>query len=52
MKLTPEGLVVTEVAPGLDLARDVLARADTALKVAPDLKVMDARLFRPKPMGL
>jgi propionate CoA-transferase len=52
MKLTPEGLVVTEIAPGLELARDVLARADTALKVAPDLKVMDARLFRPEPMGL
>jgi propionate CoA-transferase len=52
MKLTPEGLVVTEVAPGLDLARDVLARADTALTVAPDLREMDARLFRPEPMGL
>jgi propionate CoA-transferase len=52
MKLTPDGLVVTEIAPGLDLARDVLARADTALKVAPDLREMDARLFRPEPMGL
>jgi propionate CoA-transferase len=52
MKLTREGLVVTEIAPGLDLARDVLARADTALKVAPDLREMDARLFRPEPMGL
>ncbi len=52
MKLTPEGLVVTEIAPGLDLARDVLARADTALTVAPDLREMDARLFRPEPMGL
>ena len=52
MKLTSEGLLVTEIAPGLDLARDVLARADTALKVAPDLREMDARLFRPEPMGL
>jgi acyl CoA:acetate/3-ketoacid CoA transferase len=52
MKLTPDGLVVTEIAPGPDLARDVLARADTALKVAPDLREMDARLFRPEPMGL
>ena len=28
MKLTPSGVVVTEIAPGIELARDVLAQAD------------------------
>jgi propionate CoA-transferase len=52
VKLKHEGLTVTEIAPGLDLQRDVLDRADTPLRVAEDLRVMDARLFRPEPMGL
>jgi acyl CoA:acetate/3-ketoacid CoA transferase len=30
----------------------VLKGAAIELRVAPDLKVMDARLFRPEPMGL
>ena len=52
MRLTPEGPMVTEIAPGLDLRRDVLARAETGLRVAPDLKTMPAALYRPEPMGL
>ncbi|MGQ0564384.1 MAG: acyl CoA:acetate/3-ketoacid CoA transferase [Gemmobacter sp.] len=52
LRLTAGGLVVTEIAPGLDLQRDVLAQAATPLAVAADLKVMDARLFDPAPMGL
>jgi propionate CoA-transferase len=52
LKLTPEGLLVTEIAPGIDLKQHVLGQADTPLKVASDLKFMDARLFQPEPMGL
>jgi acyl CoA:acetate/3-ketoacid CoA transferase len=52
MRLLPQGLTVTEIAPGVDLARDVLARADFPLRVAADLREMDSRLFRPAPMGL
>lgn len=52
MRLTPEGLTVTEIAPGLDLERDVLARAATPLAVSPDLRQMDTRLFAPAPCGL
>jgi acyl CoA:acetate/3-ketoacid CoA transferase len=44
--------VVTEVAPGIDLKRDVLDQAATPLGVARDLCEMDAALFRPEPMGL
>ncbi|ACL55684.1 acyl CoA:acetate/3-ketoacid CoA transferase [Methylobacterium nodulans] len=52
LKLRKAGLTVVEVAPGVDLQRDVLARAGTPLEVAPDLKLMDERLFRPEPFGL
>ncbi|TIT56285.1 MAG: acyl CoA:acetate/3-ketoacid CoA transferase, partial [Mesorhizobium sp.] len=34
MKLTPDGLMVTELAPGIDLERDVLAQADIPLGIA------------------
>ena len=52
MRLAAEGLTVTEIAPGIDLDRDVLAAADVPLQVAGDLKTMPAALYRPEPMGL
>jgi len=52
MRLTDAGLEVTEIAPGLDLDRDILGQAATSLRVAADLREMDAALFRPAPMGL
>jgi acyl CoA:acetate/3-ketoacid CoA transferase len=52
MALRPQGLVVTEVAPGIDLARDVLAQADFPLGVAEVVQTMDARLFHDRPMGI
>jgi propionate CoA-transferase len=50
--LGPEGLVLTEVAEGLDVERDVLAHLDFAPAVAERLAVMDPRIFRPGRMGL
>ncbi|MDQ0391001.1 acyl CoA:acetate/3-ketoacid CoA transferase [Labrys monachus] len=47
LKLTPEGLVVTEIAPGVDLQKDVLDRAETPLRISPDLRPMDEALFWP-----
>lgn len=52
IRLLAGGLTVTEIAPGVDLQRDVLAQAGIELAVAPAVKTMDARLFRPEPMGL
>ena len=52
LRLEDHGLTVTEVAPGIDLDRDVLGQTELPLHVSPDLKVMDKRLFRPEPMGL
>ncbi len=52
LELRPAGLTVIELAPGVDLHRDVLAQAGFALKVADDLRPMDSRLFRPEKMRL
>ena len=51
-RLTDAGLLLTEIAPGVDLDRDVLAHMDFAPTVAPDLREMDPRIFRDEPMGL
>ncbi len=45
IQLRPEGLTVTEIAPGVDLQRDVLDRAGVPLRVADNLSSMDERLF-------
>ncbi len=50
--LTADGLVVREIAPGVDLQRDVLGQAEFALKVSPNLRTMEERLFREDPLGL
>lgn len=50
--LESDGLVVREIAPGVNLERDILEQAELPLRVAPDLRTMDARLFREEPMGL
>lgn len=52
IRLTEQGLVLTEIAPGLDLQRDVLDQAATPLHIGPDLKVMDTALFLEPPFGL
>ena len=52
MKLTQDGVTVTELSPGVDLERDVLAQAEFPLRVADDLRQMPVALFRPEPFGL
>lgn len=52
LELRLAGLTVTELAPGVDLERDVLARAEFPLQVSDELKTMDAELFVPSTMGL
>jgi propionate CoA-transferase len=51
-ELTQEGLVLTEVAPGVELQKDILDQMDFEPGISPDLKIMDERIFRPEPMKL
>ena len=50
-RLVPEGLELIEIAPGIDIERDILAHMDFR-PVVRDPRPMDARLFLPEPMGL
>ena len=52
MRLEREGVTVTEIAPGIDLERDILAQAEFPLRVANDCRKMDSALFRPEPLNL
>ena len=52
LELIDGQLTVIEIAPGVDLYRDVLDRAAISLKVSDNLRTMDASLFRPEPVGL
>ena len=45
-------MLMTEIAPGVRLQEDVLNQLGFEIKVSPDLKEMDERIFRPEPMGL
>lgn len=52
LQVTKNGLLLTEIAPGIDLQRDVLDQAKAPIMVAPDVRLMDARLFQPSLIGL
>lgn len=52
MKLTPAGIMVTEIALGVDLQANILDQSEFPLIVSPALKTMDAALFKPGKMGL
>ena len=52
LKLTQEGIVVTEIAPGVELQSNILDQSEFPLIVSPKLKVMDTRLFDAAVMGL
>jgi acyl CoA:acetate/3-ketoacid CoA transferase len=52
MKLTPKGIVLTEIAPGVDLRQHILDQSEFPLIVADDLKVIDEKLFGEAHVGL
>jgi acyl CoA:acetate/3-ketoacid CoA transferase len=51
-RLTADGLTLVEVAPGIDVERDIRAHMMCPLRVAPDVRSMEATLFLPTPVGL
>jgi propionate CoA-transferase len=50
--LRPDGLELTEIAPGVDLERDILAHMDFKPLIPRDPILMDARIFQDGPMDL
>ena len=50
--MTPDGITLEEVAPGIDPEKDVLALMDFKPRIATPLKTMDVRIFQDRPMGL
>jgi len=51
-RLVETGLELIEIAPGVDLERDVLALMDFIPSISPTLKIMDLRIFKDEPMGI
>jgi propionate CoA-transferase len=50
--LTAEGLELIEIAPGIDLRKDILDLMDFAPIIRTTPRRMDGRIFREEPMGL
>lgn len=51
-ELVKEGLKLAEVAPGIDVERDIAGQMEFAPIIPGDVPRMDERLFRDAPMGL
>ena len=50
--LTEAGLELTEVAPGIDVGKSILALMGFKPVMSKPPRLMDPRIFRPEPMGL
>ena len=51
-RLGSEAIEIVELAPGVDLEKDVLARIGFPVRVPAPPRPMDPRLFRAEPMGI
>ena len=51
-RLTPDGLELTEIAPGIDVERDILARMDFEPVIRGTPALMEEAIFGEQPMGL
>ncbi len=51
-RLSAAGVELIEIAPGIDLQRDILAQMAFQPLLAEPLTTMDARIFKPEVMGL
>lgn len=51
-ELRPEGVTLIEIAPGVDLNKDVLNQMNFNPIISPNLTLMDSRIFREEPMQI
>jgi propionate CoA-transferase len=52
LRMTTNGLEVSEYAPGIDIDRDVLSQIPFPVHISNDVKPMDSRIFCDGPMGI
>ena len=51
-ELTKDGLMLTEIAPGIDLEKDILGQMGFRPEIAEDLKLMDPGMFEENWQGI
>ena len=51
-ELTKNGVTLIEIAPGVDLEKDILAHMDFKPIISKKLKLMDERIFKDKKMNI
>lgn len=51
-KLDKEGITLIEIAPGVDINKDIFEQMEFCPNVSDDLKLMDERIFRDVKMDL
>lgn len=51
-RLSDQGLILIEIAPGVDLQKDILEKMKFKPLIAGEILQMDSRIFRPEAMGL
>lgn len=51
-RLMEEGITLVEVAPGIDICKDILPNMEFRINVPEKVKTMDSRIFMPEPMKI
>lgn len=51
-ELTAHGLTLTEIAPGVDLEKDIVSQMEFRPHIAENLKIMDLAIYKEEKMGL
>ena len=51
-KIDEKGITLIEVAPGIDINKDILEQMEFLPNIDPDLKLMDERIFKNEKMNL
>ena len=51
-QLKDHGIEISEVAPGIDIEKDVLSQIRFSIRVPKTVKLMDHRIFLDGPMGI
>lgn len=51
-KLTENGIMLTEIAPNIDLEKDILSQMEFKPLISDELKIMDEKIFKDEKMNL